>query len=147
MRWFVSVSAMSSFNLWNPPRPLRITYVATPLYVNAMICGNFRHKFWRFWALVDMCQNRFLKIAVFDEKLENIIYSQFSVFTTIITFYPEQGLPDFSWHNIPKRAKIYHIVTKLPSGRNIFLVAREDSNLFHSQALRNLPKLGFLVWK
>jgi hypothetical protein len=28
---------------------------------------------------------------------------------------PGTGLPDFSWHNIPKRGKIYKITTKLPN--------------------------------
>jgi hypothetical protein len=24
------------------------------------------------------------------------------------------GLPDFSWYNVPKRGKIYHVATKYP---------------------------------
>jgi hypothetical protein len=35
------------------------------------------------------------------------------------------GLPDFSWHNIPKRLKIYQIATKIPNDHNIFPMARE----------------------
>jgi hypothetical protein len=29
--------------------------------------------------------------------------------------FSSPGLPDFSWHNIPKRGKIYQITTKLPN--------------------------------
>jgi hypothetical protein len=28
----------------------------------------------------------------------------------------KSGLPDFSWHNIPKRGEIYQTSTKLPNG-------------------------------
>jgi hypothetical protein len=38
-------------------------------------------------------------------------------------FEPQPGLPDFSWHNIPKRGNIYHFATKLPIGHNIYLMA------------------------
>jgi hypothetical protein len=49
----------------------------------------------------------------------------------------QPGLPDFSRHNIPKRRKIYQIVTKLPNGHNIckpnrrnkFQMAIECTNL------------------
>jgi hypothetical protein len=34
--------------------------------------------------------------------------------------WPQPGLPDFSWHNIPKRGKIYLIATKLPNGHKIY---------------------------
>jgi hypothetical protein len=34
--------------------------------------------------------------------------------------HANQGLPDFSCHNIPKRVEMYQIATKLPNGRNIF---------------------------
>jgi hypothetical protein len=33
------------------------------------------------------------------------------------------GLPDFSWHNIPKRGKIYLITTTLPNGHKILQMA------------------------
>jgi hypothetical protein len=46
-----------------------------------------------------------------------------------------------------KTGEIYQIATKLPNGRNKFRMAIEYSNLFHSEASQNLPKLGFLVWK
>jgi hypothetical protein len=29
------------------------------------------------------------------------------------------GLPDFSWHKIPKQRKFYRIATKLPNGHKI----------------------------
>jgi hypothetical protein len=29
------------------------------------------------------------------------------------------GLSDFSWHNLPKRGKIYQIGTKLPNGHRV----------------------------
>jgi hypothetical protein len=38
-------------------------------------------------------------------------------FQTLSLFY--SGLPDFTWHNIPKRVKIHQITTKLPNGRKI----------------------------
>jgi hypothetical protein len=55
------------------------------------------------------------------------------------------GLPDFSGHNIPNRWKIYKIATKLQTRHKIHQLATEYPNLFHSKALQNLPKLGFLV--
>jgi hypothetical protein len=65
------------------------------------------------------------------------------------------GLPDFSWHNIPKGGKIYQIITTSPNGHNIYIpndrkifqVTIKYTIIFHSKALKNLPKLGFLVWK
>jgi hypothetical protein len=33
------------------------------------------------------------------------------------------GLPDFSWHNIPKWGKIYQIATKLPNGHKMYQMA------------------------
>jgi hypothetical protein len=65
------------------------------------------------------------------------------------------GLPDFSWHNIPKRGKIYQITTTLPNGhkigmpddRIIFQMTTKYTSIFHSKALQNLPKFEFLVWK
>jgi hypothetical protein len=70
---------------------------------------------------------------------------------SVVDYYERQvrltRLPDFSWHNIPKRGKRYQIATKLPNGRNIFKIAKENTNLFHSKALQNLSKLRFLVWK
>jgi hypothetical protein len=67
--------------------------------------------------------------------------------------FHNQGCQIF-WHNIPKRG-IYQIATKLPNGHKmcqmaiiyIFQMGIKYSNLFHSNALRNLPKLGFFVWK
>jgi hypothetical protein len=35
----------------------------------------------------------------------------------------------------------------VPNGRSIIQMAKEYTNLFHSKALQNLPKLEFLVWK
>jgi hypothetical protein len=66
------------------------------------------------------------------------------------------GLPDFSWHNIPKRGsvyqnesqiipnciKIYQIVLKY-----MYQVALKYTNIFHSKAFQNIPKLVFLYWK
>jgi hypothetical protein len=51
----------------------------------------------------------------------------------------------FFRHSKPKWWKRDQITTKLPNGRNIFQMAKEYANLFHSKALQNLPKLGFLV--
>jgi hypothetical protein len=61
------------------------------------------------------------------------------------------GLPDFSWYNIPKRGKNYKITTKLPTlcpytnGRNTYIP--NDQNIFHSNVLQSIPKLGLFVWK
>jgi hypothetical protein len=69
-------------------------------------------------------------------------------------FIPElrakaSGLPDFSWHNIPKRGKIYQIITPLPNDHKIYLkifqMSIKQTGIFHSKALHNLPKLVFLV--
>jgi hypothetical protein len=35
----------------------------------------------------------------------------------------EAGLPDYSWHNIPKRGEMYQIAAKLPIGHKIFQMA------------------------
>jgi hypothetical protein len=51
------------------------------------------------------------------------------------------GLPDLSWHNIPKPRKIYQ------NGRTVYQMTIQYTNIFHSKALQNLRKLGFLVWK
>jgi hypothetical protein len=63
-------------------------------------------------------------------------------------------LPDFSWYSIPKRGKIYPIITKLhkwpcniPNDSKIFQKAITYTIIFYSKALQNLPKLEFLVWK
>jgi hypothetical protein len=42
------------------------------------------------------------------------------------------AMPDFSWCIIPKPEKIFQMAAKY-------------INIFHSAALQNLPKLGFLV--
>jgi hypothetical protein len=62
------------------------------------------------------------------------------------------GLPD--WHNVPKWWKIYQIAAKftkwpwnVTNGRNIFQMAIEYNNLFHSETLQNLHKLGFFKFK
>jgi hypothetical protein len=55
------------------------------------------------------------------------------------------GLPDSSWHNIPKRWKIYQITTTLPHGhkicisndRKIFQMTIKYTSIFHSKALQN----------
>jgi hypothetical protein len=38
-------------------------------------------------------------------------------------------LPDFSWHNIPKRGKIYQITTTLPNGHKIYQMTVKYSKL------------------
>jgi hypothetical protein len=35
----------------------------------------------------------------------------------------------------------------MPNGHKIFQMIIKYNNIFHSKALQNLPKLGFLVWK
>jgi hypothetical protein len=64
------------------------------------------------------------------------------------------GLPDFSWSKHTITAKIYQITTNytkrpyiIPNGSKIFQMVIIYDNIFHSKALRILPKLGFLVWK
>jgi hypothetical protein len=41
-------------------------------------------------------------------------------------------MPDFSWYNTPKREKIHQMTTKYT----------KYTNIFHSNALQNMPKLG-----
>jgi hypothetical protein len=52
-------------------------------------------------------------------------------------FLSGPGLPDFSWHNIPKRWKN----TKLSQ------MTIKYTNIYHSKALKNMPKCGSMVWK
>jgi hypothetical protein len=52
-----------------------------------------------------------------------------------------------TWENISNCHKITKWPYNVPNGLNIFKMAKECTKLFHSKALQNLPKLGFLVWK
>jgi hypothetical protein len=61
-------------------------------------------------------------------------------------------LPDFSRSKHTNTGKIYQITTKytkvtlnLPNSRKIFQMAVKYSNIIHTEALQNIPKLGFLV--
>jgi hypothetical protein len=63
-------------------------------------------------------------------------------------------LPDFSLHNIPKRGKDTILPINYQRALNIqsavlyvFQMAIKYTNLYQFRALRNLPKLGYLVWK
>jgi hypothetical protein len=63
-------------------------------------------------------------------------------------------LPDFSWHKIPKRRKIYQTTTKytkwpwnISNSSKIDQMVIKNTKIFHCQTLQNSPKLGFLVWK
>jgi hypothetical protein len=57
----------------------------------------------------------------------------------------DSGLPDFSWHIIPKRGKLYQITTTLPNGHKIyqmtvkyiFQMATKYNSIFHPKALQN----------
>jgi hypothetical protein len=61
------------------------------------------------------------------------------------------GLPDLSWHNIPKRVKFtklqqnYEMTIKIPNGRYIFQMGIKYTNIFHFKSLQNVPKLEFLA--
>jgi hypothetical protein len=51
------------------------------------------------------------------------------------------------WKNVPNEQKMYQMVINFPNGRKTFQKAIKYINIFQSQALQNLPKLGFLVSK
>jgi hypothetical protein len=61
------------------------------------------------------------------------------------------GLPDFSWHNIPKLGEICQIANKLQNGHTMYQLAEMYynwpkniiTNLFHSKALQNDPIWDF----
>jgi hypothetical protein len=64
------------------------------------------------------------------------------------------GLPDFSWSKHTKMGRIYQIATNynkqpkiIPNGHKIFQMGTKYTNIFHSKALQNLPKLGFFGLK
>jgi hypothetical protein len=64
------------------------------------------------------------------------------------------GLPDFSWHKIPKRGKyipnyhkIYQILSSIPNSCKIDQMSIQYTNIFHYKTLQRLPKFGLLVWK
>jgi hypothetical protein len=64
----------------------------------------------------------------------------------------EAGLPDFSWHNIPKQEKIYEMAINytnwpqnIPTGHKIDQNIIKYTNIFHCKVHQNFPKLGFLV--
>jgi hypothetical protein len=52
------------------------------------------------------------------------------------------GLPDFSWHNIPKWGKIYQIATKLPNGLNKYQMAVIYSEWPYNISTFSIPRLG-----
>jgi hypothetical protein len=66
---------------------------------------------------------------------------------------PKQGCQIFLDTIYQSGGKIYQITAKSPNGHNmypiaviyIFHMATEYTNVFHSKALQNLPKFGFLV--
>jgi hypothetical protein len=60
---------------------------------------------------------------------------------------PRSGLPDFSWHNLPKRGEeIYQIATYYQMDVcNIFQMVIEYT--FYSKVIQNSPNLTFLAWK
>jgi hypothetical protein len=49
--------------------------------------------------------------------------------------------------NIPNHNTLYQMPIKIAIGRKIFQITIEYTNVFHSKALRNVPKFGFLVRK
>jgi hypothetical protein len=51
------------------------------------------------------------------------------------------GLPDFAWYNIPKREKLTKISQIIPKGHKQYQMAKKYSNISHSKALQNMPKL------
>jgi hypothetical protein len=63
----------------------------------------------------------------------------------------DSGLPDVSWHIVPKRVK--SILHKLPLNFQTIHVGKIDqmtvkyTSIFYSKALQNLPKLGFFCLK
>jgi hypothetical protein len=64
--------------------------------------------------------------------------------------YPERGYQMFLGPNIPKREKYTKLPQTIPKLYQmtvyvIFKMVTEYANNFHSMALQNLPKLGFLV--
>jgi hypothetical protein len=55
-------------------------------------------------------------------------------------------MPDFSWLQIPNLGKCTKISLNIPNGRKICSQkAIKYTNIFHFQALQNLPKFGFLA--
>jgi hypothetical protein len=66
---------------------------------------------------------------------------------------PATGLPDFSWHNIPKLGKYTKLPLNLPkgnkidvpNGRKIGPMAVKCTHIFYCKILQNLPKLRILV--
>jgi hypothetical protein len=105
------------------------------------------------------CQNgSFLNVAVvmhICDKWQLILhYTKTFAKCRTAKYASEAGLPDFSWYMIPKLEKMYQMNTKciqwarhIPNVHKIFQMARKYFTIFQSQALQNLPKLGFLVWK
>jgi hypothetical protein len=99
--------------------------------------------------------------------IKNQPRSGFQIRIYFFDFWSTPGLPDFFRHNIPKRGKIHQITTTLPNchkmyqmtekyskwpnnipnDHTIFQMTIQYTSIFHSKALQNLPKLGFLVWK
>jgi hypothetical protein len=53
------------------------------------------------------------------------------------------GLPDFSSYNIPKWGEIFQMTTKDSKWIKNTPNAVKYTNIFHYEALQNVPKLGF----
>jgi hypothetical protein len=91
-------------------------------------------------------------LANFSRSLAGRFMGQLVAIQKKSFFPPTAGLPDFSWSKHTKTGKIYQMTTNypkrpyfLPQCRKIFLTVIKSANIFHSKALQNLPKLGFLV--
>jgi hypothetical protein len=50
-------------------------------------------------------------------------------FRRLIQRFLQPGLPEFSWHNIPKRWKRYQIITTLPNEHKVYQMAVKCSKL------------------
>jgi hypothetical protein len=62
-----------------------------------------------------------------------------------VSYISKTGLPDFFLTQFTKIGENIPNCNLQLNGRNIFQIGVEYTNLLHSTALQNLPKLGFFV--
>jgi hypothetical protein len=66
-----------------------------------------------------------------------------------VMWQEDPGLPDFSWHMIPKPEKMNQMNTNCTIGHKISQISinipNDHTDIFQSKTPQNLPKLGCLV--
>jgi hypothetical protein len=79
------------------------------------------------------------QLHALSEQLPRVARKPGRVFKVQTGSNPKHG------ENLCTKWLLYQMSTTIPNGRKIFQIAINYANVFHSKALHNVPKLGFLV--